>query len=380
MKFALIGPTHPLRGGIAHYNARLFHALRQAGHSVRLFGMSRQYPDTFFPGTRQEDLSEEAFKAPATLVLDSTDPRTWWGTFEAVRSARAEVVVFQWWHPFFAPCYATIAAMLQQWTDARVIYLCHNVRPHEATLLDDLLLKIAYMPVGRFMVHAKQEALVLDRVLGRPPKVAVAAHPVYDIFKRPEGLDRQSARQRLGLTRPHQLLFFGYVRAYKGLQVLLEAMPSILERVDCELTVAGECYEDAEVYKRQIEALGLSGRVHFLDEYIPNEDVPVYFEAADVCVLPYRHATQSGIVQVSYALETPVVVSRVGGIPEVVDEGRTGLLVPPEDHAALAQAVVRYFEESMEAELVEGIQEKLHELSWGKVVAALESLAKESQI
>ena len=380
MKFALVGPCHPLRGGIAHYNARLFRALEDAGHQVRLYGMIRQYPGVFFPGTTQDDHSASAIRAPADQVLDSINPLSWRRTAGRISAFKPDAVVFQWWHPFFGLAYGAIAWMVRAMGDARILYLCHNVRPHEATVIDDLLLRVAYSPVQGFLVHAAEEQRRLEALMGRPPlALEVAPHPVYDVFERDPGLDRAGARARLGLTRPRQLLFFGYVRAYKGLDVLIEAMPAILARVDCELTIAGECYEDPAIYTDRIEALGIGDRVRFLNRYIANEEVPVFFEAADLCVLPYKQATQSGIVQVAYGLETPVVVTRVGGIPEVVDEGRTGLLVEPDSPEAVAEAVARYFEAGLEEALIAGIREKRLEMSWSRVVEALERMARAPQ-
>jgi glycosyltransferase involved in cell wall biosynthesis len=374
MRVALVGPCYPLRGGIAHYNARLFHAFEEAGHQVKLLGMSRQYPGIFFPGTRQDDVSDQPIEAPAEIVVDSTNPLTWHRCRRRIRDFGADNVVFQWWHPFFAPSFGSIARMVHR-DGARPVFLCHNVRPHEATRLDNALLRYAYGSVNHFLVHAEGEATRLrSQLAGRDIHVQVAPHPVYDIFK-PSGDTRSEARQKLGLTAPHQLLFFGYVRRYKGLDILLDAMPEILEEVDCELTIAGECYEDAQAYQDQIRTLGLKDRVRFLDRYISNEEVPQLFRAADVCVLPYRHATQSGIVQVAYALDTPVIVSRVGGIPEAVGHNESGLLIEPEDSGAVAQAVRRYFNDDLRDRLVDGLRQRRAALGWNRVVEGLEALA-----
>lgn len=371
MRLALVGPAYPLRGGIAHYNASLFQALEAAGHRVRLYGMSRQYPGLLFPGKRQEDLSDDPIEARSEAVVDSIGPVTWAQTADKIRRFAPDAAVFQWWHPFFAPSFGTIARLCRRRGIAPV-FICHNVRPHEATQLDDALLRYAYSATDRFLVHAKEEQARLTLALrGRSHRVEVAPHPVYDVFE-PTTLTRDEARAQLGLTAPLQILFFGYVRRYKGLDILLEALADI--DLEFELTVAGECYEDAEVYRRQIESLGLSNRVQFLDRYVSNEEVPVLFRATDVCVLPYRHATQSGIVQVAYALDTPVIVSRVGGIPEVVEDGVSGLLVPAEDSGALRSAVRRYFREQLRDALVAGVQKKRSELGWNRIVDALQAL------
>jgi glycosyltransferase involved in cell wall biosynthesis len=371
MRIALVGPTYPLRGGIAHYNARLYQALDAAGHRVRLYGMTRQYPALFFPGKRQEDVSEAPIAARSEAVVDSMGPLSWAQCHDKLRRFGPDAVAFQWWHPFFAPSFGTIARLVAR-SGARPVFICHNVRPHEATRIDDALLRYAYGAVDRFLVHADEERERLRALLGgRPAHVEVAPHPVYDVFEA-SGESQSEARQALGLRAPHQLLFFGYVRRYKGLDILLEALGGA--DLDFELTVAGECYEDADAYRAQIERLGLTDRVHFLDRYVSNEEVPRFFRAADVCVLPYRHATQSGIVQVAYALDTPVIVTRVGGIPEVVEDGVSGLLVPPEDSGALSHAVRRYFSEQLRAPLQEGVRAKRAQLGWHRIVEGLEAL------
>ena len=371
MRIALVGPTYPLRGGIAHYNARLRQALDAAGHRVRLYGMTRQYPSLLFPGKRQDDVSEDPIRALAEPVVDSMGPVSWAQCYDKIRRFRPDGVAFQWWHPFFAPSFGTLARLVRS-SGAQPIFICHNVRPHEATRIDDALLRYAYGGVDRFLVHAEGERERLNRLLApRSLKVQVAPHPVYDVFEA-TGESREAARAGLGLTAPHQLLFFGYVRHYKGLDILLDALGGI--DLDFELTVAGECYEDADAYRDQIQRLGLSGRVRFLDRYVSNEEVPRLFRAADVCVLPYRHATQSGIVQVAYALDTPVIVTRVGGIPEVVADGVSGLLVPPEDSGALAEAVRRYFSEQLRDRLVDGVRTQRAALGWNRIVEGLEAL------
>lgn len=367
MRIALVGPSYPLRGGIAHYNACLYRALDAAGHRVRLYGMTRQYPRLFFPGQRQEDLSADPIEAPAEAVVDSIAPVSWVHCRQKIGRFGPDAVVFQWWHPFFAPSFGSIARGVR-----RPVFICHNVRPHEATRLDDALLRYAYGGAAHFLVHAAEERERLRTVLGaRQVQVEVAPHPVYDVFKRTETTSAE-ARRALGLRAPHQLLFFGYVRRYKGLDILLEALATV--DLDFELVVAGECYEDADAYRQQIDRLGLGSRVHFLDRYVGNEEVPQLFRAADVCVLPYRHATQSGIVQVAYALDTPVIVSRVGGIPEVVEDGVSGLLVPPEDSGALARAVRRYFTEKLRDRLIDGVRDKRGSLGWNRVVEGIEAL------
>jgi glycosyltransferase involved in cell wall biosynthesis len=234
-----------------------------------------------------------------------------------------------------------MARMLRRRLGGRVVFVCENVVSHENRFVDQFLTRYALRSANYFMVLS---GVVANRVQSLFPRTPVrqAALPIYDCYA-PSGADRESVRRSLGLTRP-TILFFGYVREYKGLAYLLRAMPRILERVDAELLVVGEFYDDRSRYDRIMEAEGIADRVHVIDEHVPDESVGDYFAASDVAVLPYVSATQSGITQIALASGLPVISTNVGGLPEVVRDGETGYIVEPGDEAAIADAVVRYFE------------------------------------
>jgi len=202
-------------------------------------------------------------------------------------------------------------------------------------------------------------------------KLVLSPHPLYDVFGNPK--EKEEAKRALGVSGP-VLLFFGFVRAYKGLAVLLDAMPEVLKEFKPTLLVAGEFYEDKDTYLKQIDRLGIGDCVQVLDRYIANDQVADYFSAADVLVLPYLSATQSGITQIAFVFDLPVIATNVGGLPEVVDDGRTGFLVPSQDPKALAGAIVRYFKENKEASFKENIQVEKRRFSWEGFIDASLSL------
>lgn len=363
MTIAVLGPVYPYRGGIAHYTARLVRELAEAGEEVLTVNLTRQYPSALFPGSSQEDGSKQPFETVSERWVDSMRPDTWVTTVARLRRRNVKKLMIQWWHPYFAPSFGTIARLARR-AGIEVVFVCHNVEPHEGTPFDRLALKWAYGGADRFVVHAQAERSKMERyAAGRP--VAVVPHPVYDLFAEGPLPERDACRAELGLGADEEvLLFFGLIRPYKGLEVLLRAMPQILAKRPVRLVVAGECYGDEKPLHALIAELGIGDALKLELKYIPNEGVASYMVAADAVVIPYLHATQSGIVQVAYAFGKPVITTRVGGIPEVVWEGETGLLVPPSDEAALAAAVERFFGEKLAAQFSAGIARRLPELSW----------------
>jgi glycosyltransferase involved in cell wall biosynthesis len=331
-----------LRGGNALFVAHLYDNLR-LDHDAYVVSFTRLYPSLLFPGKTQMNVSHDPVKnTPSRQIIDSINPFSW---IKAVRwmlqpKRRPDLVVFVWWNPFFGICYGTMARMLRRKLGSRIVFVCENVVSHENRFVDRFLTKFALSSADYFMVLSGVVASRVHSLFPRTP-VRQAALPVYDCYG-PSGIDRDAVRRSLGLTRP-TMLFFGYVREYKGLAYLLRAMPMILEHVDVDLLVVGEFYDDLTRYDRIINELGIGDRVRVIAEHVPDESVGDYFGAADVAVLPYVSATQSGITQIAFAFGLPVISTNVGGLPEVVREGETGYIVKPEDERDLAGAVVRYF-------------------------------------
>ena len=375
MKVTLVGPIYPYRGGIAHHTAMLYRALVTREHQVLLYSFKRQYPRWLFPGRTDRDPSALKLDAECEYTLDSLNPLTWLATAQAIRARRPDVLILQWWVPFFAPMWAVLARVARR-VGIKVLFICHNVLPHEQRPWDVWLAKRVLRLGDGFLVPSQEERM---RLLGLLPgrRVEVAPHPIYDMFAG-QAIPRDEARWRLALPPPAPiLLFFGFVREYKGLRYLLEAMPVIrIEFADVRLLVVGEFWQDKQTYLDQIERLDIARNVVVVDRYVPNEEVPVYFAAADVVVLPYTDVTQSGVVQLAFGFGVPVITTRVGGLAEVVADGETGLLVPPGDCAALAEGVKRYFREGWEARMTEAIKQTRCQFEWKKLVVLIEEMAR----
>lgn len=342
-RVAIVGPAYPLRGGNALFVAHLYDALR-VDHDVFVVSFKRLYPSLLFPGKTQANVSRDPVKStPSRQLIDSINPISWltaarWMTR---RKRRPDLIVFVWWNPFFGPCYGVMARMLKRRSGAGIVFACENVVSHENRFVDKFLTRFALSAADYFLVLS---GVVSRRIHALFPTVPMrqAALPIYDCYAGDE-VDRDTAREQLGLTRP-TMLFFGYVRAYKGLDRLLRAMPRILDRVDVELLIVGEFYDDRKKYDTIIGELGIGKTVTVVAEHVPDEDVGRYFSASDVVVLPYVSATQSGITQVAYAFGLPVISTNVGGLPEVVRDGETGYIVDADDEGALVGAIARYFE------------------------------------
>lgn len=374
MKICIIGLTPPFRGGIAHYTALIAAALSKR-HEVHVISLKRQYPGFLFPGRTQLDESGQAIGDRGRLLLDSINPLSWIRTGREIRKLDPDLCLFAWWNPFFAPSFFTAGGLGRLGRKCKVIFLCHNIAPHETTLWDHTLTRLAFRLPQGFIVHGSSDR---ERLLAyrKGAAVKVSPHPEYGVFREMTDVDRGEARRRLGLDGP-VILFFGHVRAYKGLAKLIEAMPAVLAAMNCTLLVAGEFYEDRHPIDERIRELGIEDNLRIIDRYIPNEEVGLYFQAADVMVLPYEEASQSGAVQVGFGFDVPAIVTDAGGVAEAVEDGRTGLVVPAGDADALAGAVIRYFGEGLGEPFSRNIANRRERFDWQCMAGAIESLAGE---
>jgi glycosyltransferase involved in cell wall biosynthesis len=377
VKVALLGPTYPHRGGIAHYTTLLARAFARS-HEVALVSFRRLYPGFLFPGTTQLDRSGVALTPPVEPepVVDSLAPWTWLEAGERLKRFKPEVLVVPWWHPFFGPSLGTAArAARPRGSPApKRLFLCHNVEPHEPAPLLRALAAYGLGAADGFLVHARAEAERLTRYAGGRP-VRIHPHPTYDVFSASPP-SRDEARAALGVTG-RTILFFGYVRPYKGLADLLEALARARPTSWDQLLVVGEFYEPRSRYAAALEHPALRDKVRVIDRYVANEEIAAYVAASDVVALPYRSATGSGIAQVAFGGGVPVIATRTGGLEEVVEDGVTGLLVPPSHPDALARAVERYFDESLGPRLREGVERARSRFTWESLVDALLGLAGE---
>jgi glycosyltransferase involved in cell wall biosynthesis len=369
MKIVVISPAWPWRGGIAHHTALLVRYLRRS-HEVRVVTFSRQYPGFLFPGSSQRESGTGPAEAPAECLIDSINPFNWIRIGRKLRKDAPDLIIFAYAMPFFGPCFGTIAAVARGNGRTRSLFLCHNIVPHERRPGDRLFTRFAFAFADLFVV---QSAAVEQDLLAFKPgaRYRVAQHPVYESFGAP--IDKSAARRQLGITAKRVMLFFGYIRKYKGLEILLRSM-STLE--DVFLLVIGECYEEKGFYERLVQELEIGDRVRLLFAYVPGTEVPVYFSSADVVILPYLSATQSGIAQMAYHFNKPVIASAVGGLSEVVRNGVTGITVPPGNPRALADAIRRFYDEGLEAACSANVEQEKRQYSWDQLVQAIEELAR----
>ncbi len=370
MRIALLGPLAPWRGGLAQYLAMLGEALMPSAE-VRGWTFTRQYPGLLFPGKSQLDPSAPRPAFPLEATLDSLAPWSWRRTAAALERFAPGAVILKWWVPFFAPAFASSVGPLRR-RGTRVVLVCDNLVPHEHRPFDRTLTRWMLRNSDGYLVMSESVSRDLDVLKPGAPRRRVR-HPLYAQFDRGRHT-RESARAALGLTGD-VVLFFGYIRHYKGLDTLLEAWPAVRARRPATLVVAGEFYEDAAPYRRLASAAGES--VRLLSRYVPDDEVEALFKAADVVVLPYRSATQSGVTHVAYALGVPVITTDVGGLAETVTPGETGLVVPPEKPEALAAAIVRYFEDGLAPRLRVGVERVRREHSWEALAGETHALLDE---
>lgn len=327
---ALVGPVLPFRGGIAQHTTMLHRALGPLCR-LRTLSFSRQYPARLFPGASDRDPAYAGHQEPGVeYLLDSLDPRSWRATVRRCTEHEPRAVVIPWWTFYWAPCFGYLARALGR-AGLPVVFLCHNVVDHETTAWKRLL-SLAVLRAGAgFVTHSQAEADRLRSVLPAA-RVLVHPHPAYDHFPEPEG--------ELPRRAPLELLFFGFVRPYKGLDLLIDALGR-LTRTDFHLTVVGEFWGGRAETEAAVRRLGLEGRVELVPRYVPEAEAARYFARADAVVLPYRGATGSGVIPLAYRYGRPVIATRTGGLPECVEDARTGFLVAPDDAAALAAVLER---------------------------------------
>ncbi len=381
MSYCILGPVVPLRGGIAHYTTLLASELQKRGE-VNVISFSRLYPRFLYPGKSQVE-QNGALEPPADVqfCLDTMNPLTWWRTAKKIIVLRPEMLIVPFWVTYLVPPILSVVSMVRRRLATKVLFICHNVIPHDVSRMHLLLVK-ALLKKGDFaIVHSEQEKRLVQEAA---PNIDVVkhVHPIYGFFgasgsKADHELSLQDARANLRISKDKLvLLFFGFVRPYKGLDLLIEAMPMIRQRLDAYLLVVGEFWESRTRFDEMIEELSLVENIRIIDRYVPDNEVALYFSAADIVVLPYREATQSGVIQIAYAFHKPVITTNVGGLPEVVGDGETGYIVSKESPEAIAGAVLRFARERGSVDFTTNIEAILDRFSWGYLVDMIERLGK----
>ncbi len=368
-QIAILSPAHPLRGGIAASSERLAMQLQKEGHEVEIISFSLQYPAILFPGKTQYTHDAPPEGLLIRPLVNSVNPLNWLQVGRWLAARRFDALLVRYWLPFMAPCIGSIMRLTRRNGHTRVVALVDNLVPHEHRPGDHLLTRWFTGAADAFIAMSRKvEQQLREFAPGKP--VAFVPHPVYDNYG--PIVSKEVSLQRLGLpSAGGYVLFFGFIRDYKGLDLLLEAMarPEITE-LDVHLIVAGEFYGNEARYRSLIAELGLGNRLSLFDRYIPTEEVRYYFGAADLVAQPYRSATQSGISQLAYHFEKPMLVTDVGGLPEIVTHGRSGYVTAPQPEA-IAAAIRDFFVGQRSTAMTQAVQHEKHRFSWKAMTEAL---------
>lgn len=362
MKITIIGPAHPLRGGgISTFNERLAEVLQTQGHDVNIYSFSLQYPSFLFPGKSQFTNEPAPQGLKIITAINSINPLNWVSVGNRLKKERPDLIIVRYWLPFMGPSLGTILRKVRKNNHTRILCIADNVIPHEKRPGDAQFTKYFLKPVHAFITMSKDVLHDLQMITNKP--AMFSPHPLYDNYG--EHVDKQTACNKLGLNPndPH-ILFFGFIRKYKGLDLLLEAMgDERIKATDIKLIVAGEFYGERKPYDDIIEKHQLQDKVALFTEFIPNDEVRYYFGATDLVVQPYRSATQSGITQTAYYFEKPMIVTKVGGLSEVVIDGKTGFITEPEPEK-IADNILRFFSKRSIPNLEENMIEEKKKYSW----------------
>ena len=367
MTILIVGPAHPLRGGIAAFNERLCATFLAQGHSCQVISYSMQYPALLFPGKTQKDEGPPPSNIPIIPLINSINPLSWWKTARYINSQKPDIIIFRFWIPFMGPALGSIQRLLKL-ENCRLVALIDNLIPHESRPGDKFLTTYFLKNIPHYIVMS--QAVKSDLLRLKPSaKVITQPHPIYNQYG--ENVTKKEAKALLNLPENKKvILFFGLVRKYKGLDLLLEALAKVKIQHDLLLLVAGEFYEAIDEYKQLAERLDLTERIIWHDRFIPNDMVRYYFSASNLLVLPYRTATQSGVTQVAFHFETPVLITNVGGLSEIIMDGINGLVAEPgvDD---LAKKLEYYFAEDLENDLRLGMKKEKIKYSWEKFATNL---------
>ena len=375
-KVIIIGPAHPLRGGgITTFNERLARQFQNEGHQTSIFSFSLQYPGFLFPGKSQ--FTDEP--APAGLEIhariNSINPFNWISVGNEIKKLKPDIVIVRYWIPLMGPCLGTILRIIKKNKHTKIICIADNMVPHEKRLGDKLFTRYFIKQVDAFITMSEKVMNDL-RFFTKEKKAMLVPHPLYDNFG--EKISKDAARRELGISNLELvMLFFGFIRKYKGLDILLDAMKLIQnhkqQTTNIKLLIAGEFYEDRKTYDEQIEKLGIKDNLILHTDFIPDSEVKKYFSAADVVIQPYRNATQSGVTPLAYHFEVPMIVTNVGGLPDMVPDNKAGLVALPTAES-LAEKILEFFDKG-ENYFLPGLLEEKKKLSWTKMVESIIELA-----
>jgi D-inositol-3-phosphate glycosyltransferase len=376
-KVIIIGPAYPLRGGIANFNEALCRQMMREGFDVKIISFSLQYPSFLFPGKTQYDKGKGPDDIRIETKINSINPINWIWIANQIKAENPDFVIIRYWLPIMGPCLGTIARRIKRNTSTKVIAITDNVIPHEKRPGDNLFTRYFVKSCDGFVAMSKAVLNDLSQFTNNTYKVFLP-HPIYNIFG--EKTDKQHAKRELGLSASQRyLLFFGFIRKYKGLDLLLQAMgDERIKQLGIQLIVAGEFYDDPAPYQEIIHRQKIEQSVILRKEYIPSEKVRYYFCAADIVVQPYRTATQSGVTQIAYHFERPMLVTNVGGLPECVPDKKVGY-VTEVNSTAIADALVDFYAHQREQQFTANTVTEKQRFLWSSFVKGVEELYERIQ-
>jgi glycosyltransferase involved in cell wall biosynthesis len=362
-KIIIIGPAYPYRGGNSLFVSSLYEALEKQ-FDVKIFNYQLLYPRLLFPGTTQFDISSTTIKkVPNKRVVNSINPLNWIMVAGLINKENPDLIVFDWWHPFFAPSHFVISKLIKKQLKNRILFITENFISHDEGGVEFYLSKIGLSNAKSFLTLSAKVVGELQPILfGR--KVYQSELRIYDCYSIPSNLKKE-----FGFDADDTiLLFFGYIRKYKGLDILIDSFKTIAEKYPCvKLLIGGESYDDINVYIKQIEALGLSEKVKLVNKYIANEEVYKYYSISDLVILPYRSGTQSGILSVAYGFLKPVLVTNVGGLTESILPDKTGIIVEPNSPEKITEGIERFFELREKSNFAENIKSRLSQNAFSDI-------------
>lgn len=373
MIITLVGTAYPYRGGLALYNERLMEEFQKQGHDVSINTFSIQYPSFLFPGKTQYADWRKPNKFPIKRSVNSINPINWIRTGLKIKKERPDIIIFKYWLPFFSPCFSIIAKIVKSNGHTKVITIVDNIIPHEKRPFDNMLTKYFVKHIDGFVAMSQSvydDIAIFD---AKAPRTQ-CPHPLFDNFGK--NIDKVEAMKKLNLKDEDiNFLFFGLIRGYKGLDILIDAMADErLKPYPIKLLVAGEFYDDSKPYYQRVKELNLEDRICFDPRFIPDEEVKYYFCSTDLVVQPYKTATQSGVTQIGYHFETPMLVTDVGGLAEIIPNGKVGYVVQP-NGKSIADALLDFC--INRPDFSDGIKEEKKKYSWERMTQAVERIYKE---
>ena len=378
-KIILIGPAYPYRGGNSLFISYLYDVFKDK-FQVKIYNYKLLYPALLFPGKTQFDKSEKIIKkVPNIRIINSISPFNWIYVAHKLKKENADLIIFDWWHPFFSFCHFTISQIIKKKYPSKIIFITENVISHESNFIDQILTRIGLKNASGFLVLSDVVANKLKDILAEK-RMYKSELPIYDCYQNSQAINIDSLKSILGYSHKNKiLLFFGYIRKYKGLDVLLEAL-SDLTALDnsFRLLVVGEFYDDERSYQEIIKKFHLENYVQIINRFVPNEEVEKYFMISDCVVLPYKSATQSGVLNIAYGFQKPPIVTKVGGLAEFVEDEKTGIIAKHCSVDEIVKGIKRFYELRNNVNFIENIKNRASENAFNKLPQLFDKIIEET--